>query len=194
MNPDLSHETTLKDEKLVILINGWIKSGKDTCADYLINTFPDEYITKISIASALKDFVASKYNIPRELLNTQEGKKGYRHLLIEEAEEAKKKDINIWVKHTLGEIAKCNTPLIVIPDLRFINEYQEIKKHYKVITLRINRFDTPIYEDPSEHQLDDFTFDYVIENKGSVANFIDKIQIFINMIKIDYKFIKSPIK
>jgi hypothetical protein len=77
---------------------------------------------------------------------------------------------NFWVEKAL---AQCQPGgFYVIADCRYKNEADTIKRtDAKVITVRINRFDTSPSDDPSERDLDDYQFDKVINNKHSLEEF-----------------------
>jgi len=78
-------------------------------------------------------------------------------------------------------------PNWLITDLRFPNEFQAIKDRGG-ICVRVNRFETqtfytqrvsfpdgiPIHE--SERALDDYPFDYEINNKGSIEELIEEVK------------------
>lgn len=77
---------------IIILIRGFSNSGKDFVGDILCKQYGYK---QFSFANSLKKIVAEKYNIPLELLYTQEGKlmichndinkRTHRQLLIDEA-------------------------------------------------------------------------------------------------------------
>ena len=48
------------------------------------------------------------------------------------------------------------------------------------ITIRINRFDTTESKDASENDLNDAKFDYVVENRGTLEEYLNKIKQIIN--------------
>lgn len=71
---------------------------------------------------------------------------------------------------------------VLIPDLRFYNEFETVCQYNEnVTTIRINRFDNdgkPYYNNNmrmnqlthiSECELDDFNFEYIVENRSDVA-------------------------
>lgn len=80
----------------------------------------------------------------------------------------------------------------LISDWRFPNEFQVLKKYLKYIfTIRVNRYENGVlYINPtltneqrqhsSECSLDNYTFDYIIKNDGTIENLRDKV---ITMIK-----------
>lgn len=163
----------------IILLSGWAGSGKDLLAEYLVK---NGYM-QFSFASSLKKKVSEHYKFDYNLTLTQEGKNTkingmtIRNLLINYAKTERIKNDNIFVEYTFNEIklldsykTKRGESLcdIVISDLRYNNEIEFLKNRFKnCITIRINRFDKSHVDDISEHQLDSFKFDYIIENKCS---------------------------
>lgn len=68
----------------------------------------------------------------------------------------------------------------VITDVRFPNEADAIKERGGIV-VRINRFhsvvrDHNIPEHPSETALDNYSFDYVIDNDGSIDDLTEKVR------------------
>ena len=55
----------------VLALSGWKKSGKDTCASYLIDNYD---AVRVSFADPLKDMVAAEYGINRSWLDDPEKK------------------------------------------------------------------------------------------------------------------------
>jgi hypothetical protein len=93
---------------------------------------------------------------------------------------------DIWVSRALDEIKAAGPDEnIIITDLRFKNEYRELKKA-GFTTVRINRPGRPQDRDPnhiSEVDLDDVEFDYTIENDGTLEEFYNKIDFIIETLK-----------
>src|SRR5512138_265999 len=52
-------------QKRVVLLSGWIGSGKDTLADYMVEK---KGFKKYAIAATLKDYVAQEYDLDRKML------------------------------------------------------------------------------------------------------------------------------
>ena len=96
---------------------------------------------------------------------------------------------NIWVNALFGDYDKDSN--WVITDVRFPNEAQAIKDRGGVV-IRVERkpfnraggmegnkqFSEQIKEDThlSETALDDYDFDYVIENDGSIKDLVEKVK------------------
>ncbi len=167
--------------KKIVLLSGWACSGKDTMADYLVKK---HNYTKLSFAYPLKNSVSKKYGVDRDLLDTQDGKKSMykdtgktlRDLLILEAKSKLDKDSAYFAKKVCDNIKGEN---IVISDWRYPVEYETLVNTFgkeSVKTVNIKRLKTPKVLDPSEFMLEDFKFDCVCDNTGSVEklyNFID---------------------
>lgn len=68
---------------------------------------------------------------------------------------------------------------IVVSDFRYRSEYDRVVRLFgkeNVKTVRIDRFSTVDSNDPSERDLDDFTFDIRVPNKGTLQEFMSKIK------------------
>lgn len=105
---------------------------------------------------------------------------------------------NIHVAATIGSIKE--NEKIIITDTRFENELEAVKKRGG-ITIRVNRnfegkwidkqewdlHSKGIVPHESETALDDSTFDYEIDNNGTIPELIDKIR----NILIENKLIKN---
>jgi hypothetical protein len=69
--------------------------------------------------------------------------------------------------------------LYVISDLRYKSEIKQLRDSAgpsNVLALRVERFDSSPVTDPSERDLDDWSFDYYINNRES--EFMSKEQVF----------------
>ncbi len=186
--------------RLIILINGFSCSGKDTMADYIVKQYSSKFL-KLSMADKLKKHTANKYNFDSDLTQTQCGKKtmipvfnkSVRELLIEEALSLKKIYGNdFFIENLLHYIRLKNIKEnILISDFRFKNEHtflvNNAKLDYKVITVRINRFARSPVNSPSEYSLNNFLFDYEINNTSDIETFKKNIDKFlVNIFEMIY--------
>jgi len=93
------------------------------------------------------------------------------------------------------DAAKNDFDIVLIPDWRFINEYEDVDDYNEnVITIRVNRYneDGSLYINPnmteeqlnhiSETQLDDFAFNWVIENRGTLEDLENSVNLIIEEI------------
>jgi hypothetical protein len=175
----------------IIWLSGWAGSGKDTMAEILCKKLDYH---RFAFADSLKDIVAQENNFPRSWCDTQEGKKivinadgqTVRDMLIQKSFEMKKLNQNIFTEKEYLKIvegqAECNN--IVITDWRYKHEYSYFKALFPLAqhtTVRIIRPAIESADDPSEHELDDWSFDFRIINDISPALVGNRLIEIINM-------------
>lgn len=167
---------------MIVLVSGWLGSGKDTVSHLLCRY---HNFKKYAFADVLKDEVAKVFCIPRDWMDSDEGKKKtwrgrtVRHYLIDYGQACREENINCWVDPVCDKISRGNVSHVVISDWRMPSEFERITQTFpdrKVITLRVVRYDEPPLKDYTETALDTFKFDYIIDNKGSVADLETSIQ------------------
>lgn len=165
------------------MMSGWAGSGKDTTANYLVE---HKGYVRMAFADALKDTISKTRNIPRDWMDTAEGKmrivgqdgKTVRDYLIEDGQAARAKDPAVWIKVVIENIKKLNALRdgdckIVISDWRLPNEYDLLKKEFgNVMRVRVNRFKQPPINDYTETALDKEKFDLQLDNTGTTRDFI----------------------
>lgn len=104
-----------------------------------------------------------------------------RALIILEGSIKRSVDSNFWVKKVMKEMEGdglyYKPELCVISDCRYKSEVKAFKEKFgkDLITIRINRFNTINTNDPSERDLDNYNFDYVLNNNGSLEDLYKKI-------------------
>ena len=100
-----------------------------------------------------------------------------RALCILEGSTKRTVDSDYWVKQAVLKAADGGS--YVIADLRYKSELSGLKMALspddKLITVRVNRFETTESTDPSERDLDNAEFDIVINNKESLQAFLNTI-------------------
>ncbi len=162
------------------MIAGKSGSGKDIAADYIVHKFGYK---KMAFAESLKNYVSDKYRIHMNLLNSQEGKKiilkngeTIRDILIKEAKNIRTINESFFADTIRFKIDKSTKFNYVISDFRFPIEYNVLSENFNnVTTVRIDRNLNNGIVDPSETQLENFKFDHVIENNGSLDELYKKI-------------------
>jgi hypothetical protein len=163
----------------VLLISGYIASGKDTIADFLV---ANKGYIKMSFADELKRLTSIKYSFNPELCYSHTGKESpyvtntgklvtIRDLLIKEGKAGREINENIWAGFLIDKIIK-TTPedaKIAIADFRYPVEYESVKDAFPgTKTLRISRENAGSRGIESENSLDDFKFDFNINNDDSL--------------------------
>lgn len=156
---------------IVIALSGKRFSGKTTYGKMLSERY--NFDLK-SFSTYLKTLFCDKYHLHPDTLNSRDTKENLRHLILD------------FYHNECGHInfTKCLIDKIsgntVIDDVRFPEQIYELKKHFNVITVRINSNNrslfgfTPSYVDLdiSETALDDYKFDILLEN-DCTSSFFD---------------------
>ena len=89
---------------------------------------------------------------------------------------------NAWVNALMSDYT--NESKWVITDTRFPNEAEAIRKKDGIM-IRVERSGVkPINNHPSETGLDDYTFDHVIKNNGSIEDLLLKVKSILQFHKI----------
>lgn len=100
-----------------------------------------------------------------------------RALCILEGSTKRTADSDYWVSRAIKKAPDGGQ--YVVADLRYKSELSALKMALNpednLITVRINRFLTTESSDPSERDLDNAEFDIVINNKGTLEEFLSKV-------------------
>ena len=179
----------------IILLNGLKRSGKDYSADILLNLLPNS--KKMAFADNMKTIIKETFGITYEELDYWKNNRpkiilpnssliDFREILQRFGTEAMKPIFgdNIWARLVVEEILKTNAEYIIISDFRFLIEYEEMKKYFDVVTLHIldkNNIDLKD-KHSSENELNNFEFDYIIDNTKKDPDILkDYLQSFIDI-------------
>lgn len=138
-----------------------------------------------NVNNMLDDLTATKYD------NWNENKTLISRLLIQTYGTQifrDRIDVDYWVKLLASKIlARENCEFELVTDARFANEINITKElcsadNVRVITVRIER-DIPmnaLYSHVSENDIDNFEFDHIINNNGSLELLTDKAKLFVD--------------
>jgi len=164
----------MKNEKLIILVSGKKRSGKDYFANMLKEYRSD--IRVMSFADPLKQIVADTFGISLSELEEyknnpekypivlpNESITNFRLILQRFGTEGMKPVFgkDIWQRLLIEEANKCSENIIVVPDFRFPEEMFEGAITVKIIgSPDIDTGDIH----PSEVSLEGFKFDHYIDN------------------------------
>ena len=158
----------------IICISGKAEAGKTTTAYYLKDELKNQGVTRVlhtNYAGVLK-FVCKAFFC----WDGEKNEKGRALLQRIGTDVVRKQNPNFWVNFMKDILLMFpeEWDYVLIDDVRFINEIETMKEAFdNVITLRIER---PNYENhltpeqrlhKSECELDDYNFDYVINNPGN---------------------------
>lgn len=92
-----------------------------------------------------------------------------RALMILEGSKERSVNPNHWVERLVSSIDS-DGPNVVISDLRYQSEASALKEAFgkDLLLVRVNRFDECNSTDSSERDLDNYPFDVVLNNKGTL--------------------------
>lgn len=171
----------------IILISGKAQHGKDSVAKMLKQKY-EQQNKKVLIAhyGDLVKFVCEKYF-------NWDGKKdeaGRTLLQWIGTDIVRSVNPNYWVDFVKGMLSmfKGEWDYVLIPDCRFKNEMQW-DEEWNTITVRINRinFNSPLtleqQNHPSETELDDYNFDYVIDCESGLDKLEFEVEKFIKWLE-----------
>lgn len=159
---------------IAIIISGKSGSGKDEAAKIIKSVLDKKYHFSSFIfhyADILKCFLKSSLN-----WNGKKDEDGRSLLQHWGTDIMRKKNENTFTDIMISMIKALDDTFdfIIIPDARFVNECDEIKKVTDTITIRITRKEqNTLTEKQKEHisetELDNYDFNYYIENSGSLT-------------------------
>lgn len=171
----------------IIMISGKSQSGKDATAKIIEENLKEkEYnVLTIHFADLVKFYAKQYYN-----WNGEKDHNGRALLQMIGTTIMRSRYPTYWaeiVAKFIDAVEELNHfQIVLIPDWRFINEYETVydyaqKLNQEVITIRVNRYKDGIpYINPqmneqqathvSECELDNFVFNWIIENKGTLED------------------------
>lgn len=186
---------------MIIGLSGYAGSGKDTVGQILCTRYG---FTRVSFADKLKEKTAQAFNIPVAYFHDRSLKDAAlldfpivsNDSIIQAVLEGLEKDHSVftprllaifyancmraidkdyWVKQAVADLDMSKN--IVITDVRYENEAIFLKKLHGTL-VKIDRFDTPQLHHISETQLQNFKFDYTINNRGSHRDLVEEVEKF----------------
>lgn len=191
------------DMNKLVGIYGYAGSGKTSTADILLNMAPNKFVVK-HLADALKQEASKFYEIPIDTFysTTKKDKKlslavitsdnivsaicnaigareyfSPRDLLVAYGSFRRLTDNNYWVKNVMDMELSLNDlgKTILIPDIRYSNEFDELKSRGGVL-VRVNRHGYGRRrEDDSEKQQEQFKADYSITAADGLSHLTHSI-------------------
>lgn len=157
--------------------------SSESCSIYRQEKFAKFY--RVSFADKLKDCISSLSDKNIDL-STIEGKNSlvewlnidgrnpsYRELLQWFGTSIREKICDdFWIQALFNQEDGSN---LIVTDVRFKNEVEAIKNKEGIV-IRVNRDASGAGNHISETELDDYTFEYVIENNGTLEDLFYKIK------------------
>ena len=151
-------------DKLYIGISGKMGTGKSTLSDGIMKTIDSMTSTRVSMATPIKRM---QDNIYRDLGIEMEGEKD-RDLLIALGMWGRGKHKDFWLQQGILEIELAKEAIIICDDIRFENEANWFKKNGILMRIEGEQRGPNVddnKESITETALDNFNFDYYIDNR-----------------------------
>ena len=177
---------------IAITISGKAESGKDTFAIALKDILEKEgkKIIIIHYADYLK-FVAKQYFN----WSGQKDVVGRGILQTVGTEMVRSRSPDFWVNAVtnLLEAVEDRFDFALIPDARFINEIEVIKGKFETVTVKVVRlnYENSLTEEQRKHlsetELDEYSFDYVVEAESGAHNLFYSALEFSKLISLTKK-------
>lgn len=167
---------------MIILLSGHARAGKDTVANILEKNYSAQVF---AFADSIKD-IARKMG-----WDGKKDERGRKLLQTLGTEVGRAYNENVWVNMCIAEmkdyLALYNftgfPKLFVVSDCRFPNEITRVKEEFPdVFTVRIHRDTEEHMGHSSETSLDGFTFDYHINNNGTLEELEKAVEKVMNNI------------
>lgn len=170
----------------IICISGTACAGKDFTANALNDLFEkDNHRVLITHYADLLKYICKTFFD----WNGKKDVEGRSLLQFIGTDTIRNINPDYWIEFIVGilDMFPNEFDYVLIPDCRFPNEINIMKEKYDCIALRVNRpnFDNGLTDDQKNHisetALDDFKFDYVLNNSGD-ESYINEITKFIDFI------------
>ena len=164
----------------VILISAKAQHGKDTSASILKEIY--EAKNKRVLITHYADLL--KY-ICKTFFNWNGEKDDYGRTLLQQVgtNTVCAKQPDFWVDFIISILNLFNDSwdVVIIPDCRFVNEIEKMRANFDTTLIRIIRpdFDNGLSEIQKQHlsetALDNFDFDHIVYNTGSLEDLKNKL-------------------
>jgi hypothetical protein len=166
---------------MIIGISGKKRAGKDTFFNVAHKILNGKYpVKRYAFADNVKKFAVKYLNVPTADIKNEENRfilQGIGQMLREEVSK------DFWVNSLFAEIYKSRqlnpSEISIITDVRYKNEAEIILSKDDSFLLKIENKKTFMVDyHQSEIDLDDFEFDFTIENEGTLSEYEEQIEIW----------------
>lgn len=156
----------------IIAVSGKKRSGKDTVYKLISEYIGQDYVVRVAFADELKQEIADLLGCTAQHID--ENKEFFRPFLQWLGTYKRMfVDPNYWVARAYRTMlrAPSKTRVIVVTDLRYINEMEHLLK-LGTITIRVSRQSTEDLKDThsSETELDNAKFNYNVANDSDLED------------------------
>lgn len=169
----------------LIGISGKKNHGKDAVYQHIKSLCePMLKVQRIGFADALKEEVALACGVSLEFV--EKNKTTFRTMLQWWGTEFRRNlyDDNYWIEQVMRKIHKSQADIVVIADVRFLNEANALRNVDAILVRVIRSFQEKDKDNhPSEVELDGYEFDRVILNTGTLEDLRQNTKRFLTSIQ-----------
>ena len=163
-------------DKLVFIVNGKPRAGKDTFA-MILNRYMDVYkysaVTKVKEIATLCGWDGQKEERDRKFLHE------LKMLTSEYSDMSHQDVVNEINKYRNGEIEAD----VFVVDVREPEDIKRLVEEVGAITVFIENDNVPaITSNAADANVENFEFDFVIPNNGTMKEFEDEIKLFMEFL------------
>lgn len=167
-------------QKIILISGSSYGAGKDTLADFIAEECKTKGLRPriMRFGDWVKDALVRYYN-----WNGQKDEEGRKLLQYFATDEVRTADEDYWadVLCRLAKATKNDWDVLLVPDLRFPNEYFIATKYFNPRDISVVRVDRKTADNDSanrqhvsEHSMAKFTFDIIINNDGTLEELKNK--------------------
>ena len=155
----------------IIGLSGKKHSGKTTAAnllaEYVYETY-NKHVAIIGFADAVKNELAEAFCLP--LYYIENHKQNFRLIMQGYGTDYRRElcGQDYWIKKVEEKLAHTEASLVIIPDVRFLNELKAIQDWGGEVWRLSRHDDADAHE--SETQLDEYQFPVVIDNNKTLTH------------------------
>ena len=168
---------------ILLGISGKKRSGKNTVASY-VKLLTNQTVEEFAFAQDLKLELAAMLKV--KVTDIEAQKDLYRPLL--QALGVYRRQFNgadYWINKCFRRILVSNAEVCIITDVRFLNELQAIEQAEGTVVRVTRGYSTDRHQ--SETELDDYGFQYVIPNEGSLDQLLGVTKVFAAKVGVKLK-------
>ena len=166
----------MSSDKMIFIVNGKPRAGKDTFA-MILNRYMDVYkysaVTKVKEIATLCGWDGQKEERDRKFLHE------LKMLTSEYSDMSYQDVVNEIKKYRNGEIEAD----VFVVDVREPEEIERLAKEVGAITIFIENNNVPaITSNAADANVENYEYDFVIQNNGTMKEFEDEIKIFMEFL------------
>ncbi|KAG8188103.1 hypothetical protein JTE90_002456 [Oedothorax gibbosus] len=125
----------MENPRVVIILSGKRKGGKDYIANFLIERFGAEKAVIIRLSGPLKERYALENNLDyNKLLEASEYKEQFREKMIKWGEDIRNRDPGYFCRHAILQSEGKSRPIWIVSDARRKTDIDYFQNHYPDVT------------------------------------------------------------